>query len=65
MEGGADVFLDEVRVDRDRGSGSFAGGGDHLGAGVRGVAGDPHARHARSAGGVDADEACVVHLAAQ
>ncbi len=50
----ADVLVDEVVVDGDRGGGAFAGGGDDLGAGVGGVAGGPDAGDAGAAGGVDA-----------
>ncbi len=60
LQGVADVFLDEVGVDCDGGSGSFACGGDHLSAGVAGVAADPDAGHAGLAGGVDPGEAFLV-----
>ena len=60
-----DVLLDEVVVDCDGGSGSFACGGDDLGARVAGVAGHPDAGDTGSAGGVDPDEPSFVDLAAQ
>ena len=65
FESDADVFLDEVGVDRDGGGGPLAGGGDHLGARVSGVPGDPHARNARPAGRLDLDEAAAVDRAAE
>ena len=44
---GPDVLFDQVGVDRDRGGGPFAGGGDHLGTRVDDVAGHPDAGNAR------------------
>ena len=44
---GAHVLLDEIGVDGDGGGGSFAGGRDDLGAGIRDVACDPHTCDAR------------------
>ena len=48
------VLLDEVGVDGDRGSGSFACGSDHLCPWVAGVPGHPGTGDARLASGIDA-----------
>jgi hypothetical protein len=61
----ADVLGDKVCVEGNGGCGSFACGGDHLGARVGDVAGRPDARHARPAADVDADEPVLVELTAE
>ncbi len=43
-KGPGQVLLDEVGVHRDRGGRARPGGRDHLGAGIRDVAGGPHPR---------------------
>src|SRR4051794_39211747 len=50
-DGGRDVVLHEVGVERDGGCGAGAGGGDDLRAGVDDVAGGPDAGDAGAAGG--------------
>src|SRR3954468_12682669 len=45
LDGGCDVLVDEFGVDGDGDGRPFAGGRDHLGPRVGGVAGRPHAGH--------------------
>jgi hypothetical protein len=52
-QGVAHVLFDEVGIDCDCSGGSFARGGDHLRARVRGVAGCPDPGNARPAAGID------------
>src|SRR5215210_655486 len=48
LNGGSNVLVDELGVDRDGHRGAFAGGRDHLRPRVGGVARRPHAGHARA-----------------
>jgi hypothetical protein len=64
-DGLADVVVDEVGVDGDRGGGSGAGGGDDLGARVDDVPSGPDTGDAGPAGGVGDDPAVLVGGASQ
>ena len=65
MEGEGDVVLHKVGVDGDRCGGAGAGGGDHLGSRVDGVAHPPDTGDAGAPGAIDDREAGFVELAAE
>lgn len=65
MDGEGDVVLHTVGVDSDGRRGTGAGGRDHLGSRVDGVARPPDTGDAGAPGAIDDREAGVIELAAE